>query len=150
MFYFNFQDLQVNCRDQIPAIFVLTVGLSLHYNNYRFNNRKHFRYECFPLLDPPLVLTKRGLIRKDRETGQIEMRYRTKDPQSYMQNSEVLKFNYPITKKVQYLKLLSYRTINDKNNWIPIDYVENIDKIRNNELLTIAENKIHFKYEGTN
>jgi hypothetical protein len=147
MFYFNFHELQVNCEDQIPAIFVLTVGLSLEYNNYTFNNIIDFRYKCFDLVDIPTVLFRRRLIRKTTDK-QYQVLYRTKNPQSYISNKQVLFVNYPIEKKVQYIKLLSYRAINNNNNWIPTDYIEDLTKISNNELLNIHNNKIYFKYEG--
>jgi hypothetical protein len=146
MLYFNFYELQLIAEDQIPAIFVLTVGLSLGYNNYRFNNLIDFRYKCFNLQDVPSILFRRKAIRKNI-TGEYELTYRTKNPQSYLKNDKVLFVNYPIQKKVQYLKLLSYRSIKDPNNWIPTDYIENLNKISNNELLSIKQNKIYFKYE---
>ncbi len=149
MIYFNFRELQINSGDQIPAIFVLTVGLSLHYNNYSFNHLVDFRYKCFPLLDIPKILVRKRLIRRHTFSKKFEVWYRTQDPQSYIRNESFLRFNLPIAQKVQYIKLLSYRTINDQNNWIPTDYIENLAKIRSNELLTITQDKIYFKYEGT-
>jgi len=146
MFYFNFNELQVVSEDQIPAIFVLTVGLSLYYNNYRFNDLLDFRRKCPGVTDVPAVLYKRRAMRKTIAKEFI-MDYRTKNPQSYITNGIFLTFNYPIAYKVQYIKLLSYRPINENNNWIPTDYIENLDKISKNELLTITTNKIYFKYE---
>lgn len=147
MLYFNFYELQVVAEDQIPAIFVLTVGLSLEYNNYRFNNLIDFRYKCFNLLDVPAVLFRRKAIRKTIQ-GEYLLTYRTSNPQSYIRNPKFLFTNYPIEKKVQYLKLLSYRSINNPNNWIPSDYIEDLNKLSNNELLTLKQDKIHFNYEG--
>ena len=148
MFYFNFYELQSNCEDQIPAIFVLTVGLSLEYNKFIFNNLIDFRYKCFPLNDIPSIIYRKKLLRRNSDNT-LELLYRTKNPQSYCKNSSFLSLNCPINKKVQYLKLLSYRPISDTKNWIPTDYVENLDRLYNNELLNITNNQIHFKYEGT-
>jgi hypothetical protein len=145
MYYFNFYELQLNCEDQIPAIFVLTVGLTLEY--YKFHSKIDFRYKCFNLLDIPNVLIKRRLIRKNYHK-EYEVLYRTLFPQSYFRNNSFLKANLPIIQKVQYLKLLSYRAINDQNDWIPTDYIQDLSKIHNNELLEITDKKIHFKYEG--
>ena len=65
MFYFNFCELQQAAEDQITAIFVLVVGLTLGYNNYVFNNLIDFRYKCFPLQDIPYILSKKRLIKKN-------------------------------------------------------------------------------------
>ena len=147
MFYFNFSELQQAAEDQIPAIFVLVVGLSLVYNNYRFNNLIDFRYKCYPMLDIPYVLSKKKLIRKNFYK-ELEMTYRTKELQNYCRNPNFLKFNCDISKKVQYIKLLSYRNLGNTNNWIPLDYIDDVTKIQHNELLSIQDNKIHFTYEG--
>lgn len=149
MFYFNFYELQQAAEDQITAIFVLVVGLTLGYNNYAFNNLIDFRYKCFPLQDIPYILSKKKLIRKNFYK-ELVVSYRTKEIQSYFRNPNFLKVNCEVYKKVQYVKLLSYRDISNQNSWIPLDYIDDITKIQNNELLTIQDNKIHFNYEGTN
>lgn len=147
MIYFNFHDLQINCEDQIPAIFVLTVGLGLGYNKFRFKNLHDFRKKCIGLVDIPYILYKRGLIIRDGESSRV-VTYRTKYPQSYISNTDFLFIDYPFIKKVQYVKLLSYRPIGNNSNWIPADYLEDLNKIRNNALLDIKHDKIYFKYEG--
>lgn len=149
MYYFNFCELQEVTEDHIPAIFVLAVGTTLLYNKYIINNLVDFRYKCFPLLDPPYILSKKRLIRTNYYK-QIEILYRTKEPQSYFTDANFLRTSCSIQEKVQYLKLLSYRSIKNTNNWINLDIVEDISKIQNNKLLTIQQDKILFNYEGTN
>lgn len=147
MYYFNFCELQGVTEDHIPAIFTLVLGTTLVYNNLIINNLTDFRYKFFPLLDIPYILSKKRLIRKNYYK-QIEILYRVKEPQSYFTNDKFLKINCSILEKVQYLKLLSYRPINNLNNWINLDIIEDVRKIQNNQLLTIQQDKIYFKYEG--
>lgn len=149
MIYFDFFDLRSRCEDQIPAIFALTVTLTLQYNNYTFKNLIDFRMKCAGLTDVPAILFRKKLLKK-HVNGTISGLYRTAKPQSYINNPAFLSMYYPISDKVQYIKLLSYRAINDKNNYIPTDYIENLCKIQNNNLLTITPTKIYFNYEGTN
>jgi hypothetical protein len=148
MYYFNFCELQEVTEDHIPSIFVLSVGLSLVYNRNIINNLIDFRYKCFPLIDIPYILSKKRLVRKNINK-EIEILYKTKEPQSYFTNAKFLSTNCSILEKVQYLKLLSYRPINNFNPWIKFDYVDDINKIKHNKLLTIKQEKIYFNYEGT-
>jgi hypothetical protein len=149
MYYFNFSELQEVTEDHIPSIFVLAVGTILVYNNYIINNLLDFRYKCFPLLDIPYILSKRKLVRVNYYK-QIEILYRTKEPQSYITDGKFLFTGCSMLEKVQYLKLLSYRSIKNTNSWINLDIVEDKNKIVNNKLLTITQDKIYFNYEGTN
>lgn len=149
MTYFDFYDLQVKCSDQIPAIFVLTVASCLEYNNYTFKDLADFRRKCLGLLDFPKVLFQKGLIKpKHKEYwNEFQMTYTCYSPQSYFKNPRFLKLNCAIRHKVQYLKLLSYRPINDSRNWIPTDYIDDLRKISSNPLIQISKDKIHFTHE---
>lgn len=148
MHYFNFYELQTITEDQIDAIFTLICGMTLGYNRCRFDNLKDFRRRCSPLIEIPRILRSKNVITKDYGKYSYSINYRVKIKLSYISNRLfLLDPKATIKDKVQYLKLLGYRSIKDKNTWIQADIVSDISKVCNNPLIKIQDDKIHFKYE---
>lgn len=148
MFYFNFYELRVITEDQIDAIFTLICGMSLGYNKYRFDNLEDFRRRCYPLQEIPQVIRRNNIITKEPGGYGYSINYKVRIPLSYITNRFFLIKKGPsIRDKVQYLKLLSYRSIKNTNTWIDQDILVNTEKIKYNPFITLKDNKIYFNYE---
>ena len=69
----------------------------------------------------------------------------TKEPQSYFKNEKFLFAGVNVRHKALYLRALSMRPIDDKQDFIPRHY---FNEVANNPFLKVSEDKIHFIYES--
>lgn len=71
--------------------------------------------------------------------------YECEEPQSYIRNCSFLHSRHPSYLKSQYLYMLSQRSINNTNYWIPEEYVT--PKLWNNPFIERKNSKIIFTLE---
>ncbi len=71
--------------------------------------------------------------------------YVTQEPQSYIRNCSFVHTRFSAHDKADYIHILSQRSIENKNNWIPAYYVDK--KYYTNPLITKIDNKIIFPLE---
>lgn len=93
----------------------------------------------------PFTLISRSII-LDHENGIIS-NYIGAEPQSYFTNHRFLEADISVNHKVNYLQILSQRSLSSKNTWIPSYYVDKA--LYTNPFIKYENDKIHFKLEKT-
>lgn len=136
--YFNWHELKIAGRGDLAAIICLAYAQTFEYNELSSKTM----LKRLNLNHIPVHLFGRNKFRQYKHVLTCE--YKTKDPQSYFNNSSFLFTNASARYKVVYLRALSMRTIGVKDNFIPRYYYPQVEY---NPFLTLTDDKIYFPLE---
>ena len=137
--YFNWYELKTKAKGDPAGIIILTYGLTSNYNV----NTSQYLMKKLNINHIPPLLFQRGYLNQSRY--RLTSSYVTKEPQSYFKNERFLFARVNVRHKALYLRALSMRAIDDKSNFIPRHYFNDVAK---NPFLRVSEDKIHFIYES--
>ena len=137
--YFNWYELHLKAKGDPAGIIILTYGLTSSYNV----NTSQYLMKKLNINHIPPLLFQRGYLNQSRY--RLTSSYVTKEPQSYFKNERFLFARVNVRHKALYLRALSMRAIDDKSNFIPRHYFNDVAK---NPFLRVSEDKIHFIYES--
>ena len=141
--YFNWHEIYQLARGDLAAIVILTYAQSKSYNTPIAWHSGKSLLEKLNIHHIPVFLFQTGTL--EAIAGNIFCTYKTKEIQSYINNSKFLTYNVSARLKTDYIKALSMRRISDKTNKIDRNYVEGeID----NPFLTYDNDFIYFRYES--
>lgn len=88
---------------------------------------------------PPALITKRYVL---QGRNGLFSNYVCREPQSYLTSMRFIHTDAPAKEKANYIYMLSQRSMNNTNNWIPREYVD--DKLLNNRFIYTTPTKIYF------
>jgi hypothetical protein len=137
--YFNWYELHSKAKGDPAGIIILTYGLTSSYN---VNTSQYLMKKLNINHIPPLLFSRKYL---SQSRYRLTSNYVTKEPQSYFKNERFLFARVNVRHKALYLRALSMRAIDDKSNFIPRHYFNEVAK---NPFLKVTEDKIHFIYES--
>jgi hypothetical protein len=138
--FFNWHELLLKGRKDAAAIIILAYAQTSLYNES--SSKKLLRKLNLHHI-PLFMLSSRLLI---QQKSSLLCIYRTQEPQSYFKNPYFLTTNTPIKQRLQYLKALSMRRINEQQDCIPKTYM-NLTEY--NPFMQVKDNYIHFTYESS-
>ena len=121
MYYFNWKDLWTHSKGHPESILILTHALTIGYNNIIASSGKELMKKLFiNSINPQLFRTNKLKVLKNNS---ILSTYQCKDKQSYFRSKEFLFSTVNPNIKVEYLYILSKRSIANQNHYIPKNYV---------------------------
>jgi len=121
MYYFNWKELWVDSEGQPESILILTHALTIGYNNIIASSSQQLMKKLFiNKIDFQLFRTRKLKVLKNNSIFSV---YKCKDKQSYFKDKEFLFTTINPNNKVEYLYLLSKRSITNTNHYIPKNYV---------------------------
>jgi len=121
MYYFNWNELYRQSKGQPESILILTHALIIGYNNIIARSGKELMKKLFiEKIDSQLFQTGKLQTRKNTLIFSV---YQCKDKQNYFNNKDFLYTTVSPVTKVEYLYILSKRSIDNQNNHIPKNYV---------------------------
>ena len=121
MYYFNWKELWTYSQGRPESILILTYGLTIGYNNIIASSGNQLRKKLFiKSINFHLFQTRKLKVLKNNS---ILNTYQCKDAQSYFKDKEFLFTTVNPNIKVEYLYILSKRSIANKNHYIPKNYV---------------------------
>ena len=124
MYYFNWKELWIDSEGQPESILILTHALTIGYNNIIASSSQQLMKKLFiNNIDFQLFRTRKLKVLKNNS---IFSTYKCKDKQSYFKDNKFLFTIINTNSKVEYLYLLSKRSINNTNHNIPKNYVSSI------------------------
>jgi hypothetical protein len=141
---YNWYELQTISRvpeNQILLMFALYIGIG----NKMSNNWELLRYKLYLEKIPRELKTKRFILRTDNG---VFSNYKCNDPQNYVKNLSFIHSKVSVETKLEYLYILSQRSLDNPNNWIKQDYVE--PEYWTNIFTYRKEGKIFFPLEQQN
>jgi len=138
--FFNWHELLLKGRKDMAAIIILAYAQTSLYNE---SSSKKLLYKLNINHIPLFMISSRLLI---QQKTQLLCTYKTTDAQSYFKNPSFLTSSTPIKQRVQYLKALSMRRINEQQDYIPKSYM-NLTEY--NPFMEVKDNYIHFTYESS-
>tara|TARA_Y100000034_G_scaffold136800_2_gene215908 strand:+ start:6490 stop:6924 length:435 start_codon:yes stop_codon:yes gene_type:complete len=136
---YNWNELKLASEYQLEGIIILAYCLSKGYNEIIANDSNHL-FNKLRINKIPLCIVRKKLVR--RVNHKLRNYYQCKEPQSYFNNADFLTFNCSTSEKVEYLYILSNRHLNDKNPYIPKEYIDT--KHWKNKLTRIEKDSILF------
>ena len=138
--YFNWYELHTKAKGDPAGIIILTYGLTLSYTV----STSQYLMKKLNINHIPIFLFKKNylIVTKDKK---VKINVKTEDAQSYFAYDKFLFARVSARQKALYLRALSMRDINDKSNFIPRHYFNEVAK---NPFLKVTEDKIHFIYES--
>lgn len=152
MIYFNWYELYVKAKKDHNSILILTYALSVGYNQKiakRISNLMailqitHVTRDCLRFIRQEELYKRKGFT--------LYSNIKTIEPQSYFKNSSFLRAKHHVTHKVNYIKLLSYRRIDDSSPFIYKDILteKQLHSIENNPFVKVGDTQIYFIREFT-
>ena len=121
MYYFNWKELWTYSQGRPESILILTYGLTIGYNNIIASSGNQLRKKLFiKSINFHLFQTRKLKVLKNNS---ILNTYQCKDAQSYFKDKEFLFTTVNPNIKVEYLYILSKRSIANQNHYIPKNYV---------------------------
>ena len=121
MYYFNWKDLWTHSKGHPESILILTHALTIEYNNIIASSGKELMKKLFiNSINSQLFQTNKLKVLKNNF---ILSTYQCKDKQSYFRSKEFLFSTVNPNIKVEYLYILSKRSIANQNHYIPKNYV---------------------------
>ena len=121
MYYFNWNELWTYSKGQPESILILTNALIIGYNNIIASSGKQLMKKLFiNSINLHLFQTNKLKVLKN---SSILSTYQCKDAQSYFKDKDFLFSTVNPNAKVEYLYILSKRSIANKNRYIPKNYV---------------------------
>jgi|LULG01.1.fsa_nt_gb hypothetical protein len=121
MYYFNWTELWAQSNGEPESILILTYGLTMGYNNIIAKSGNHLIKKLYiNKINFRLFRTKQL---KSLKNHLIINNYKCKDIQSYFKNKSFLTSTVNPVLKVEYLYILSKRSIANHNHYIPKNYV---------------------------
>lgn len=140
MIYFNWEELLYLSKKDMAGILCLLHGLNPEY--YEYNSTTMMRR--LSINHVPIVLFKQKCFKQIN--GRLLNLYKTKEPQGYIKNIKFLYLSVPVKQKITYIRALSMRRLNNKDDFIPRSY---FSKVTSNIFLDIQEDRIYFPYESS-
>jgi hypothetical protein len=139
-YLFNWYELYQDGDKDFTGILILAHALTVEYNNKIAWNTEDL-YRKLHVNKIPTRLLKFGHLYTNRYGG-ILTKYKCTDPQCYFYNTSFLYATIPESKKGQYLFILSQRSIDNEDLFIPDYYVD--EKLWKNPLIQHKDNKLYF------
>jgi hypothetical protein len=142
---FNWYELNYTTRipdAQVILLFCLYINKykplarRIASNHIMLQNKLHIRKNYYTIIYKNCIIEHRNGIFSN---------YTCIEPQSYLFNCSFLHARVPAQTKSEYMYILSQRSLNNRNNWIPEDYVE--EKYWNNPFIEHKQSKLIFKLE---
>lgn len=143
-YFFNWNDLLLKSKKDYDLIIILTYASTIGYNKKIANNS----YSLLNTLNLKKIPINKNYLKLSKNFEIISL-YKVTEPQSYFKNKVFLTANVNTLHKINYLKLLSYRNIENNNNYIDKDMLTTIEikELINNPFINITEDKIYFIFE---
>ena len=138
--YFNWYELVAKARKDQAAILVLAFAQTKLYNARTTKGLM----KALNVNHIPIFLFTAGLLEQKKD--RLVCNYKTKEPMSYFCNPWFLTHNVSISKKIEYLQLLSMRRISEAQDYIATSYVKKEIK---NPYIEIKDDKIYFLPESS-
>jgi len=138
--YFNWYELVAKARKDQAAILVLAFAQTKLYNARTTKGLM----KALNVNHIPMFLFTAGLLEQKKD--RLVCNYKTKEPMSYFCNPWFLTHNVSISKKIEYLQLLSMRRISEAQDYIAKNYIR---KDLQNPFVSIKGDKIHFLQESS-
>ena len=138
---YNWHELQTITKvpeNQILLMYALSVGFAQKMSNHPIMLRDKLNLDVVPMD----LFKRRFLLRTD--IG-IFSNYQCNEPQNYITNVSFLHSKVSPITKLEYLYILSQRSLKNLNTWIPEDYVE--PQYRKNVYVYTRNGKIYFPLE---
>lgn len=138
---YNWYELQTISKvpeNQILLMFALYMG----FHKKMSNDPIMLRDKLYLEVVPKDLFSRKFLL---RTKNGIFSNYQCADPQNYVTDMSFIHRKVPATTKLEYLYILSQRSLTNPNNWIPEDYVE--PKYRNNVYTYRKNGNIYFPWE---
>ena len=110
--YFNWDELRLKAKGDPAGIIILTYGLTKSYNI----STSGYLMKKLNINHIPQFLFTRGVLKAIN--NKVKINYVTKDAQSYFKYDKFLYARVNVRHKALYLRALSMRPIDDKNNLI--------------------------------
>lgn len=139
--YFNYNEINFRAKGDPAGIVLLTYAQSIDYTAY--TSKKLMSKLCINHIPQQLFIKKYLKFGLD---GLIYPNYRTIEPQSYIKNSSFLTYGINARQKAIYIKALSARKINNKEDRIPRNY---FNKVSLNPFLKVDSDYIYFPLEAS-
>ena len=146
MTQFNWYELIVKSRKDYNSILILTYALSVGYNK-KIAKRISNLMTIVQIKHVP-----RDVLRFFEEVNlTLYCKVKTEEPQSYFKNPSFLRAKHLPVHKVNYLKLLSYRRIDDLSPFIYKDMLteKQISLAEKNPFVKVGDTQIYFTREFT-
>jgi len=138
--YYNWNQLLQHGDQHNAAILILTLAILKGYNNIIAGNSSELMEKLYINNIPP-ILFRRGYLSVNKYGG-IKGFYKVTEPTSYFTNNKFLYYKIPLRSKIEYLWMLSLRRINEKQDYIPENYVS--EKRWNNILIERKQGRLYF------
>ena len=138
--YFNWYELVSKARKDQAAILVLAFAQTKLYNARTTKGLM----KALNVNHIPMFLFTAGLLEQKKD--RLVCNYKTKEPMSYFCNPWFLTHNVSISKKIEYLQLLSMRRISEAQDYIAKSYVKKEIK---SPYIEIKNDKIYFLPESS-
>lgn len=138
--YFNWYELVAKARKDQAAILVLAFAQTKLYNARTTKGLM----KALNINHIPLFLFTAGLLEQKKD--RLVCNYKTIEPMSYFTNPWFLTHNVAISKKIEYLQLLSMRRISEAQDYIAKSYVK---KEIQSPYINIKGDKIYFLPESS-
>lgn len=139
--YFNYQEIYTRAGGDPAAILLLTYAQSTEYNAY--TSKQLMKKLCINHIPQRLFLNKSLHFGLDNK---IYPKYKTEEPQSYIKNTSFFTYGVGARAKAVYIKALSARKLNSKEDRIPRNY---FNKVSDNPFLKVDDNFIYFPLEAS-
>ena len=94
----------------------------------------------------PSTLLNNNYIFLDKARKGVYSNYECREPQVYLTNFHFLTRKIPAYQKTEYLSMIAQRNMNNRNNWIPKEYVSK--EFLDNPLIRTTATKIYFPLEN--
>lgn len=138
--FFNWHELLLKGRKDPAAIIILAYAQTSLYNE---SSSKKLLHKLNLHHIPLFMMSSRLLI---QQKSSLLCTYRTQDAQSYFKNPNFLTANISVKQRLQYLKALSMRRINEPQDYIPKNYM---NLTGYNPFMQVKDNYIYFTYESS-
>ena len=138
--YYNWYELVAKARKDQAAILVLAFAQTKLYNARTTKGLM----KALNINHIPMFLFTTGLLEQKKD--RLVCNYKTIEPMSYFTNPWFLTHNVEITKKTEYLQLLSMRRISEAQDYIAKNYIR---KDIQNPYIETKGDKIYFLPESS-
>lgn len=139
--YFNYKEIFIRAKGDPAAIVLLTYAQSKEYNAY--TSKKLMKHLSINHIPQNLFVNRFMYFGLD---SLVYPKYKTIEPQSYIRNTSFLTYGVSARAKAIYIKALSARKINSKENRIPRSY---FNKVADNPFLKVDDEYIYFPLEAS-
>ena len=147
-YYFNWNKILIDSKRQHELIIILTYASYIGYNRLMSNSKGHL-LSLLKIDNLPRDINKFVKQNKKSKPYNLFSIYKVNEPQSFFVNQGFMFSDAKPIFRVQYLWLLSMRSIDTSNNFIPIEYLNDkeINSIKHNPFIEVKHNRITFTLE---